>query len=179
MHLPSTISRHTFPALSHLQSFAHTHQEAINIMMFLCTPLGVEAMKQYKVEVEKLENERQELANAERLFDLPITMYPELLQVQKDMKGMEQIYTLYEDQKVKKNMAVHSPDYSLLAACQDYFDQEIGIPCFTVLQILFDLRITLTLDGTQRQTNLHFALPLLADKWYSRGFLTTVRWWLM
>ncbi len=63
---------------------------------------GVEAMKQYKVEVEKLENERQELANAERLFDLPITMYPELLQVQKDMKGMEQIYNLYEDQKVKK-----------------------------------------------------------------------------
>ena len=58
-------------------------------------------MKQYKTEVEKQENERQELANAERLFDLPITMYPELLEVQKDMKGMDQIYNLYEEQKVK------------------------------------------------------------------------------
>ena len=57
-------------------------------------------MKQYKAEVEKQENERQELANAERLFDLPITMYPELLEVQKDMKGMDQIYNLYEEQKV-------------------------------------------------------------------------------
>ena len=57
-------------------------------------------MKEYKGEVERHENERQELANAERLFDLPITMYPELLEVQKDMKGMDQIYVLYEDQKV-------------------------------------------------------------------------------
>ena len=40
-------------------------------------------MKQYRVEVNKHEAERQELANAEKLFDLPITMYPDLQQVQK------------------------------------------------------------------------------------------------
>ena len=64
-------------------------------------------MKQYKAEVEKQENERQELANAERLFDLPITMYPELLEVQKDMKGMDQIYNLYEEQKVNIYISFH------------------------------------------------------------------------
>ena len=61
---------------------------------------GIEQLKLFKKEVDSYEGERQELANAERLFDLPITMYPELLQVQKEMKGLEQIYALYEEQKV-------------------------------------------------------------------------------
>lgn len=63
--------------------------------------VGLELMKTYREEVAKLEGDRGELANAEKLFDLPITMYPELLQVQKEMKGFEQIYAIYEDQKVK------------------------------------------------------------------------------
>ena len=61
---------------------------------------GLELMKQYRVEVNKHEAERQELANAEKLFDLPITMYPDLQQVQKQMKGLEMIYALYEEQQV-------------------------------------------------------------------------------
>ena len=69
----------------------------ISLLLFV----GVEQLKEYKKEVDHYESERQELANAERLFDLPITMYPELLQVQKEMKGLEQIYALYEEQKVK------------------------------------------------------------------------------
>ncbi|KAL3856163.1 hypothetical protein ACJMK2_010948 [Sinanodonta woodiana] len=60
---------------------------------------GVELMKKYREETNRYEAERQELANAEKLFDLPITMYPDLLQVQKQMKGLEQIYALYEEQK--------------------------------------------------------------------------------
>ena len=68
--------------------------------VFNLTLVGVELMKEFKAEVERMENERQELANAEKLFDLPITMYPELLEVQKDMKGMDQIYNLYDEQKV-------------------------------------------------------------------------------
>ena len=64
--------------------------------------LGIEQLKVFKKEVERYESERQELANAERLFDLPITMYPELLQVQKEMKGLEQIYALYEEQTVRE-----------------------------------------------------------------------------
>ena len=62
---------------------------------------GVEILKKYQIEVAKLENQRQELANAEKLFDLAITMYPGLLQVQKEMKGLEQIYAIYDEQKVE------------------------------------------------------------------------------
>ena len=57
-------------------------------------------MKQYREEMAKYDADRQELANAERLFDLPITMYPDMVAVQKDMKGLEQIYAIYEEQKV-------------------------------------------------------------------------------
>lgn len=63
--------------------------------------LGVELLRQYKLEMEKIELERQELANAEKLFDLPITTYHELLQVQKELKGLEQIFAIYEEQKVE------------------------------------------------------------------------------
>ena len=48
------------------------------------------------------EKDRQELANAEKLFDLPITMYPELLQVQKEMTGLDKIYEIYKQQKVRR-----------------------------------------------------------------------------
>ena len=57
-------------------------------------------MKQYKEELSKYEAEQRELANAEKLFDLPITQYPELLSAQKEMKALEQIYQIYDDQKV-------------------------------------------------------------------------------
>ena len=57
-------------------------------------------LKQFKEDVERFEVQRQELSNAEQLFDLPITVYPELIQVQKELKGQEQIYTIYEEQKV-------------------------------------------------------------------------------
>ena len=64
--------------------------------------LGIEVLKQFREEIDNLEAERQELASAERLFDLSITMYPELLQVQKEMKGLEQIYKLYQEQTVSR-----------------------------------------------------------------------------
>ncbi|XP_074640231.1 dynein axonemal heavy chain 10-like [Tubulanus polymorphus] len=59
---------------------------------------GLQLMKKYGEILAKHEAERQELANAERLFDLPITMYPDLLQVQKEFKGMELVYAIFEEQ---------------------------------------------------------------------------------
>ena len=50
--------------------------------------------------MENYELQRHELANAEKLFDLNVTVYHVLIQVQKELKGQEQIYTIYEDQKV-------------------------------------------------------------------------------
>lgn len=62
--------------------------------------LGVELLKKFKGEFAKFEKDRQELANAEKLFDLPITMYPEMQQMEKELKGLELIYRIYEKQKV-------------------------------------------------------------------------------
>ncbi|XP_059165934.1 dynein axonemal heavy chain 10-like isoform X2 [Physella acuta] len=63
---------------------------------------GVELLKVYKEEVHELESSRQELTNAEKLFELPITMYPELLKVQKEVAGLESIYQIYTEQKVAR-----------------------------------------------------------------------------
>lgn len=62
--------------------------------------VGVELLKKFKDEFANFEKERQELANAEKLFGLPITMYPELLDMEKELRGLDQIFTIYEKQKV-------------------------------------------------------------------------------
>ena len=62
--------------------------------------IGVALLEQYKKEVGMHEKDRQELANAEKLFDLPITMYPELVAVQKEMSGLDKVYEIYKQQKV-------------------------------------------------------------------------------
>lgn len=59
-------------------------------------------MKTFKEELSKFEAEQRELSNAEKLFDLPITQYQELHTCQRDMKAFDQIYQIYEDQKVKE-----------------------------------------------------------------------------
>ncbi|VFV23646.1 dynein heavy chain axonemal [Lynx pardinus] len=63
---------------------------------------GVELLAIFEKELTRHEKNRQELANAEKLFDLPITMYPELLKVQKEMNNLRTIYDLYEALKVAK-----------------------------------------------------------------------------
>ncbi|XP_036352277.2 dynein axonemal heavy chain 10 [Ochotona princeps] len=63
---------------------------------------GVELLGSFERELAKHERIRQQLANAEKLFDLPITMYPELLKVQKEMSGLRMIYDIYEALKVAK-----------------------------------------------------------------------------
>ena len=62
--------------------------------------LGLKLMKAYKDELNKIEREKQDLTNAEKLFNLPISNYPALFHVQKEMKGLEDLYKLYEDQIV-------------------------------------------------------------------------------
>ncbi|XP_023379661.1 dynein heavy chain 10, axonemal-like, partial [Pteropus vampyrus] len=63
----------------------------------------IELLATFERELTKHERNRQELANAEKLFDLPITMYPELIKAQKEMSGLKQIYELYQDLKVAKD----------------------------------------------------------------------------
>ncbi|XP_019908369.3 dynein heavy chain 10, axonemal [Esox lucius] len=63
---------------------------------------GVTVMETYETELAKIESRRQQLTNAEKLFDLPITMYTELQNVQKEMNGLRQIYEIYKSQKAAK-----------------------------------------------------------------------------
>uniref|UniRef100_A0A670YVL6 Dynein axonemal heavy chain 10 n=1 Tax=Pseudonaja textilis TaxID=8673 RepID=A0A670YVL6_PSETE len=63
---------------------------------------GLELMVVFERELEKHERNRQELANAEKLFDLPITMYPDMIKIQKEMKGLRQIYEIYKLQQAAK-----------------------------------------------------------------------------
>lgn len=68
----------------------------------LCFPSGVELLKRFKEEFANFEKERQELANAEKLFGLSITLYPELLDMEKELKGLDQIFSIYENQKASQ-----------------------------------------------------------------------------
>lgn len=61
---------------------------------------GVTLMKEFQAEYMKYENQRQELTNAEKLFDLSITLYPGLVEVDKELKNMAKVYDLYEAQRV-------------------------------------------------------------------------------
>ncbi|XP_030074215.1 dynein axonemal heavy chain 10 [Microcaecilia unicolor] len=63
---------------------------------------GLEILQVFETELAEHEKSRQELANAEKLFDLPITMYSDLLLVQHEMKGLRQIYDIYSKQKLAK-----------------------------------------------------------------------------
>ncbi|NXF29028.1 DYH10 protein, partial [Nyctibius bracteatus] len=63
---------------------------------------GLELMAIFEKELEKLEKIRQELGSVEKLFDLPVTVYPDLMKARNDMEGLKKIYEIYELQKVTK-----------------------------------------------------------------------------
>ena len=61
---------------------------------------GLELLTVFKKQLDDYLEQRQELKSAEKLFDMPITVFQDLLQIQKDMKGLEQLYSIYKEQKV-------------------------------------------------------------------------------
>ncbi|XP_037633762.1 dynein heavy chain 10, axonemal [Sebastes umbrosus] len=63
---------------------------------------GLTIMVTYEADLANMVAERQKLANAEKLLDLPITVYPEVISMQKDMNGLRQIYGVYKAQKDAK-----------------------------------------------------------------------------
>lgn len=52
------------------------------------------------MDLAKVVAAQQELAKAQKLLDLPISVHVDLVNVQKDIKGLKQIYDVYEAQKV-------------------------------------------------------------------------------
>ncbi|KAL7729890.1 hypothetical protein ACLKA6_014739 [Drosophila palustris] len=60
---------------------------------------GVRLMDPYSHKINERELRRQELANAERLFDMPMVDYNDFARVQAEFEGLQQIYKLYRSQK--------------------------------------------------------------------------------
>jgi dynein heavy chain len=60
---------------------------------------GLELVKKYQKELARYGKIRDELVLAEKLFNLPITSYPELLEIETELEGLAKIYSLYYDQK--------------------------------------------------------------------------------
>ncbi|GLE04239.1 hypothetical protein PINS_up013150 [Pythium insidiosum] len=60
---------------------------------------GLELVADFKKRVAQFKARRQELANAENLFALPITSYPELQDITEALEKQDLIYTLYTEQK--------------------------------------------------------------------------------
>ena len=59
---------------------------------------GVELVRQYERTLSQMRRKRQDLVNAEGLFDLPISSYPELNEVAAVLEKLKQIYGLYTQQ---------------------------------------------------------------------------------
>ncbi|XP_027593384.2 dynein heavy chain 10, axonemal isoform X1 [Pipra filicauda] len=63
---------------------------------------GLELMAHFDKELERLEKKYRELGSAEKLLDLPATVYPDLMKAQNDAKGLRQVYEIYASQKAAK-----------------------------------------------------------------------------
>lgn len=69
----------------------------------------MELLAVFEKEMERLEKVHQELGSIEKLFDLPVRVYPDLIKAQNDLKGLKQIYEIYELQRVSIALCVHRP----------------------------------------------------------------------
>ncbi|XP_028270606.1 dynein heavy chain 10, axonemal isoform X2 [Parambassis ranga] len=63
---------------------------------------GLDIMEKYEADLAKVVASRQELTNAEKLLDQPVTAYPEVASIQKDMRALRQIYDVYKAHKDAK-----------------------------------------------------------------------------
>lgn len=54
----------------------------------------------YKRLLEELEKRQKELSLAEKLFDLPITMYSRLVKAQKELSDLSKVFALYSSFQV-------------------------------------------------------------------------------
>ena len=57
--------------------------------------VGLDLMELYKVELAAVQGKREKLVRAEKLFDLPITSYPDLVFIEDEIAGLDTIYGLY------------------------------------------------------------------------------------
>lgn len=75
------------------------------IVLLYISP-GVKLLKEYQAEYAQFEQQRQELTNAEKLFDLPITLYSDLSEVDRELKNLAKVFELYEAQRVSTRLVL-------------------------------------------------------------------------
>ncbi len=74
-------------------------RSSLFILLFLLCA-GVVLLKKFQELYAEQESQRQELTMAEKLFDLPITMYSDLAEVDKELRDLAKVYELYVAQRV-------------------------------------------------------------------------------
>ena len=62
---------------------------------------GVELTTQYITELSNFNKRRDELVLAQKLFNLPMTSFPELVEMETDLEMLKQMYELYSEFKVQ------------------------------------------------------------------------------
>lgn len=60
-------------------------------------PLGLDLLHEFAAELETALRQREQLVLAEKLFDMEITSYPQLAQLEGEMKKLHQIYAVYAE----------------------------------------------------------------------------------
>ena len=122
---------------------------------------GVKLLKAYRDELAKFEADKQELTNAERLFNLPISNYAALSHVQKEMRGLEELYRLYEDQKKSRQewseTLWRDLDIQLLVDGIDNYIKSLK----KMAKDVRSLRVARTLENKMKA--FKEALPLMSD----------------
>eukprot|EP00899_Mesostigma_viride_P018540 jgi/Mesvir1/26688/Mv20468-RA.1 len=58
---------------------------------------GVDLLKKFQADMQHKNATRESLVLAQKLFDLPITSYPELFEVEQELKNLKEVYQLYTD----------------------------------------------------------------------------------
>jgi dynein heavy chain len=58
---------------------------------------GVDLLRKFDHECKQFQKKREELVKAQTLFNLPIQSYPELLQLERDLRLLAQVYKVFQD----------------------------------------------------------------------------------
>jgi dynein heavy chain len=60
---------------------------------------GLELLEEYHKTLHTMNSKKQELSNAENLFNLPVTIYPKLTELEEEIEKLSSIYRLYSEFK--------------------------------------------------------------------------------
>nr|AML30863.1 axonemal inner arm dynein heavy chain 7 [Marsilea vestita] len=88
--------------------------------------VGLQLLEEYQLELEKFQSKREQLVLAQKLFDLPLTPFPMLVEVENALKGSAEIYTVYSEfkanvDKFSKTLWVELDIQKIVSATDEFF----------------------------------------------------------